>query len=109
MIVFPLLPDVDGAPSWAFPVALFSFLLLAGILYGHATGCPSCGRWCSRIRVESEFVDREVLEKDNSDVPLGRSRYRTTYSCGGCKHRWTVTETEEYRAPVRRPSQRPGR
>jgi DNA-directed RNA polymerase subunit RPC12/RpoP len=107
MIVLPLVPGVGAAPSWALPVTLCSFLLLAAILYGHGTGCPACGRWWSRIRVETEFVGREVL--DNAEVPLGRSQYRTTYSCGGCSHRWTVMETEEYRAPVRRPSQRTGR
>lgn len=107
MIVLPLVPGMDGAPSWALPVTIVSFLLLVVILYGHGTGCPACGLWWSRIRVESDFVGREVIEKP--DVPVARSQYRTTYSCGGCKHRWTVTETEEYRAPVRRSSQRTGR
>ncbi|MFO0843588.1 MAG: hypothetical protein U0797_14500 [Gemmataceae bacterium] len=93
-------------PEWAFPDELTGpwvgwlsascFLLLGVIFYGQATGCPSCGKWWSRERAGKEFLGREVFDKGG--VPYGKSTYRTTYLCSSCRHRWSVDETEEYRA-----------
>jgi phage FluMu protein Com len=74
--------------------AVVSFLLLCAVLYGQGTSCPSCGKWWSRAKLGKEFVDREVLEKENTCV--AKSLYRTTYRCESCGHRWRVSEAEEY-------------
>jgi DNA-directed RNA polymerase subunit RPC12/RpoP len=99
----PLLPAPRGvaraAADWAVPLAACSIVLLLAILYGHATGCPACGRWWSRAEVERGYLGREVFDKGG--VSFGRSQSRTTYQCGGCGHRWSVTDTEEYREPAR--------
>jgi hypothetical protein len=68
---------------------------LLAILHGHATGCPSCGWWWGRNKVESEFVGREVV--DRSGVSLARATYRTIFACGFCGHRWSAEFTDEYR------------
>jgi hypothetical protein len=99
----PLLPiprDIAKVASdWAVPLVACSTVLLLAILYGHATSCPACGRWWSRAEVERGYMNREVFDKGG--VPFGRSQARTTYQCEGCRHRWSVTDTEEYRVPVR--------
>jgi hypothetical protein len=84
----------DLGAQVAMTLAAVSFLLLSVILYGQGTSCPSCGKWWSRAKFEKEFVDREVFEK--GDTLVGRSLYRTTYRCDHCKHKWRVTEEEEY-------------
>jgi hypothetical protein len=78
------------------PVALLA--LLAG-LHGYATSCPACGRWWARAREQTEFVDREVFDKDG--VLVGRSVYRTTYGCRSCGHSWSVSYAEESPEPER--------
>jgi len=88
-------------------LSLCSIALLFTILYGQGTGCPSCGRWWSRMRYGTELVDREVF--DRKGAPFEKSRLRTTYVCKECGHRWQVAETDEYRAPATRELHRPGR
>jgi hypothetical protein len=102
LMLLPLVPGVGvrSSPPGTGLVATCAFLLLAVILYGQGTGCPCCGKWWSRSRLEKEFVDREVFDKDG--VPFGRSRYRTTYICGECGGRWSETEEDEYQAPTPR-------
>jgi hypothetical protein len=94
----PLLPlprsVAASAKGWAVPLVACSVALLFAILYGHATGCPACGKWWSRAQVENSFVGRELFDKGG--VPFGRSLFRTTYECGGCRHRWSVTSAEEH-------------
>lgn len=99
-LIRPPLPGDHGAfdARWGLLLAGCAFAGFSVILHGHLTGCPACGRWWARIRVESEFVERELFEKNG--VPYGRSLYRTTYACGACDHRWTVTEADEYREPA---------
>lgn len=107
-IIRPPLPGVGGAfdARWGLLLAGCSFVLFATILHGEVTGCPSCRKWWSRVRVESEFLDRETFEKGGA--PYARSLYRTTYACGDCHHRWKVTESEEYRATAGDMSRVPG-
>jgi hypothetical protein len=111
-----LLPAVAGflpdrelvaarATPWAVVLVPSSLLALLVILHGHATGCPSCGRWWARRRVQKEFVGREVFDKDG--VPFARATYRTTYECASCGHRWSASQTDEYKDFVR--SKRPRR
>lgn len=94
----PLLPlprsVAAAAADWAVPLVACSVVLLLAILYGHATGCPACGRWWSRLEVENRLVGREQL--DGGGVPSGGSLSRTTYRCQSCGHRWSVTDAEEY-------------
>src|SRR5262249_3513417 len=102
-----LLPVVGGLPEavapWALPVTICSLILLLAILHGHATGCPACGRWWSRTVIEKGLVDREVFDKDG--FPVGCSISRSTYQCGGCRHRWSVMESEQDQKPAHgRPS-----
>jgi hypothetical protein len=80
--------------DWAVPLVACSIVLLFAILHGHATGCPACGKWWSRALVENSFVAQERF--DRGGVPFGRSLFQTTYQCGGCGHRWSVTNAEEY-------------
>jgi hypothetical protein len=102
--VLPPLWSVHGgdaqatAPGAAILVPC-SVVFLLIILYGQGTSCPSCQGWWVRTRVETEFLEREVFDKGG--VPFGRSMYRTTYQCASCRHRWSVTHTEEYRETVR--------
>ena len=102
-----LLPVVGGLPEtvtpWALPVTILSLLLLLAILHGHATGCPACGRWWSRTEIEKALVDREVFDKDG--FPVARCVSRSTYECGGCRHRWSVMDGEKDQKPAHgRPS-----
>jgi DNA-directed RNA polymerase subunit RPC12/RpoP len=100
IVSHPLLPEGafpgEFAGPWTVWLSASSFMMLGVIFYGQATGCPSCGRWWSRERAGQEFLGREVFDKEG--VPYGRSTYRTTYLCSSCQHRWSVDETEEYRA-----------
>ncbi len=93
----PLLPFpqvIASAAGWAVPLVVCSTVLLLAILYGHATGCPACGKWWSRAEVENGFVGRETF--DRGDVSFSRSLFRTTYQCNACGHRWSVTNADEY-------------
>ena len=94
-----LVPGLAGVASATSGAAMIlvpsSAVVLLAILYGHLTGCPSCGRWWARNHVETEFVDREVFDKEG--VPFARARYRTDYRCSRCGHRWSVISTDEYK------------
>jgi hypothetical protein len=98
-VVAPLIPGGEPvgvrATPWAVVLVPSSLILLLIILHGHATGCPSCGRWWTRRKVESEFVGREVVDKGG--IPFARSTYRTTYKCGSCGHGWSVDHADEYK------------
>jgi hypothetical protein len=81
-------------------------VLLLVILHGHATGCPSCGRWWARRRIKDEFVEREVF--DRGGVLFARAIYRTSYECRSCRHGWSKTFMEEYKEFIgQRKKQRP--
>jgi hypothetical protein len=84
-----------AAGQGAVPLVVFSTVVVLVILHGHGTGCPACGRWWTRRRHDSEFVDREQFDKDG--VPFARAKYRTTYECASCRHQWSVTSTDEYK------------
>jgi hypothetical protein len=108
-VVAPLLPGLarhaDALTGWAQLLVPTSIIILLVMLYGHGTGCPACGRWWARRRVDTEFVDREVFDKGG--VPFVRSTYRTIYQCNSCRHRWSVASTDEYKEFIRdRPKQR---
>jgi hypothetical protein len=110
-IAAPLLPGLarraDAVTGWAHLLVPASVLLLLVMLYGHGTGCPACGWWWARRKVDTEFVDREVFDK--AGVPFVRSTYRTIYRCNSCRHRWSVACTDEYKEFLRdRPKQRLG-
>lgn len=77
---------------WAVPLVVCSALALLTILHGHATGCPACGKWWSRVAVKKEWVDGEGF--DENGAPCGRSVDRTTYRCARCWHNWSVTDAE---------------
>jgi hypothetical protein len=96
-VLHPELPGLGSSAStgWGLFLAVWSFLLLGVILHGQATGCPWCGKWWSRAKKETKFVDRQVVE--DNDHPLTRSLYQTTYLCDHCKRTWSVQETEEHR------------
>jgi DNA-directed RNA polymerase subunit RPC12/RpoP len=95
---------VAGVLSWAYVLFPVSLIVLSLLLHGRATGCPKCGRWWTRRKGESEFVDREVFDK--AGVQYARSTYRTTYECGSCDHRWSLDHTEEYKDFIRDRTQR---
>jgi ssDNA-binding Zn-finger/Zn-ribbon topoisomerase 1 len=100
LLLAALAPDRGGAVTpWAMILFPCCSVLLLVILHGQATGCPSCGRWWARTKVETEFLDREVFDKEG--VLVGRSLYRTTYECDSCRHRWSVTQADEYPEPCR--------
>jgi hypothetical protein len=80
--------------SAMFLVPLFIVIFLV-ILYGHATACPSCGRWWARSRYATEFVGREVFDRKGDS--FARSTYRTTYICNACKHKWSAQHSEEFK------------
>ena len=91
-------PSEKSKPSGAWFLA---------ILHGHATGCPACGRWWSRVVTKQEWVTRAAF--DESGAPCERTVDRTTYRCAGCGHSWSVTDAGEYRQPGRgRPQPRGG-
>jgi ssDNA-binding Zn-finger/Zn-ribbon topoisomerase 1 len=98
----------DAATLGAMILVPSSAIVLFAVLYGHGTGCPSCGQWWVRREVEREFVDREVYDKGG--VSFAKSTYRTTYECTSCRHRWSAASTDEYKEFVRqdRPRQRLG-
>lgn len=102
-VVGPLVPPLtsiaDRARHAAVPLVPASAIAVLAILYGHGTSCPLCGRWWARKETQTEFVDREVFEKEG--VPFARSTYRTSYHCESCRHSWSVYSTEESRASVR--------
>jgi len=100
----PVPPGVAEAADWAMPLAAFFIVLLLAFLHGHATGCPACGQWWSRAEVVGRSVGRKVFVSEG--VPLGKLP-RTTYQCGGCGHRWSVMDREEFRESARNRSQRP--
>jgi hypothetical protein len=66
-IVVPSVPALaagtDAAKLGAMILVPCSAIVLFTVLYGHGTGCPSCGQWWARRVVEKEFVDREVFDK----------------------------------------------
>ncbi len=111
-MVVPSVPALaagtDGAKFGAMLLVPSSAIVLLAVLYGHGTGCPSCGRWWARRVIEKDFVDRAVFDKGG--VPFARSTYRTTYECDSCGHRWSATSTDEYKEFIRRdrPRQRLG-
>lgn len=96
-VLRPVLPGDLRSPTPPVGLlgALCSFGLLLVLVHGHATGCPSCGRWWSRTKGATEFMAREVFERDGD--AFARSRYRTSYTCRHCERTWSVTETDEYR------------
>jgi DNA-directed RNA polymerase subunit RPC12/RpoP len=102
-IVVPSVPALaagtDSATLGAMILVPSSAIVLFAVLYGHGTGCPSCGQWWARRVVEKEFVDREVFDKGR--VPFARSTYRTTYECTSCRHRWSAASTDEYKEFIR--------
>ena len=106
--VSALAAGTDAAKLGAMLLVPSSAVVLLAVLYGHGTGCPSCGQWWARRVVEKEFVDREVFDKEG--VPFARSTYRTTYECTSCRHRWSAASTDEYKEFIRhdRPRQRLG-
>jgi hypothetical protein len=89
----------DAARSAAMILTPCCTVAVLAVLYGAATGCPSCNRWWTRRPAEKEFVDREVFEKDGE--PFARSIYRTNYECTACRHRWSATSADEYKEFVR--------
>jgi hypothetical protein len=92
---------------WAVFLVLCCVASLLGILYGHATRCPACGKWWAVTKVETGFVERKVFARGG--VPFGRSTYRTTYACACCGHRWSAAHTDEYPESIRAHSpRRPG-
>ena len=95
----------DATTPWAAILVTCSVVLLLVILYGQGTSCPSCRAWWVRTKVETEFVDREVFDKGG--VPFGRSLYRITYQCDSCRYKWSVSQTDEYREPIRSRQQQP--
>ncbi len=111
-IVVPSAPALaagtDAANLGAMILVPSSAIVLLAVLYGHGTGCPSCGQWWVRRLVEKEFVDREVYDKGG--VPFAKSTYRTTYECTSCRHRWSAASSDEYKEFIRqdRPRQRLG-
>jgi phage FluMu protein Com len=96
-VVAPFFPGLGSTVAttahWAMILFPFSIVLLLVILYGQGTACPTCGKWWAKSEIETGFVDREVYEKQG--ILVGRSIYKTTYQCDFCKHRWTVTHTDE--------------
>jgi hypothetical protein len=96
------------ATPWAMLLVPGSLILLLVMLYGRASGCPSCGRWWARTKDRTEFVGREVF--DRGGVSFARATYRTTFACGSCGHRWSADSTDEYKDFVRakRPRRRLG-
>ena len=107
-VVAPLSPSLahlaESAASVAMLLVPSSAILVLVLLHAHGTGCPACGRWWARTKVETEFVEREVIDKGG--IPFARSTYRTIYECPRCQHRWSVAFTDEYKEFIRR---RPGR
>jgi hypothetical protein len=105
-----LLPHGEAAAAWATHLAVVlvpsSLIALLVILHGHATRCPSCGRWWVRHWVDKEFVGRELFEKRG--VPFARSTYRTNYKCTSCGHRWSASQTDEYKDFIRNKQARRG-
>jgi hypothetical protein len=97
--VHALADIVDSTTYGVTPFLFCCAIILLVMLYGHGAGCPSCGRWWARTKVETEFVDREVIKKEG--VPFARSTYRTIYECRSCKHRWSATITDEYKDFIR--------
>jgi hypothetical protein len=100
----PVTPGVAEAADWAMPLAAFFIVLLLAFLYGHATGCPACGRWWSRAEVVARSVGQKVIVNEGV---LFEKLPRTTYQCVGCGHRWSVTDRVEIRTPARDRPQRP--
>jgi hypothetical protein len=98
-VVAPWLPALrafaDSAAYAAMILVPSCIVLLLIILHGQATGCPSCGRWWRRRRIEDEFVQREVF--DRAGVPFARAVYRTRYECRSCRHGWSTTFADEYK------------
>jgi hypothetical protein len=103
IVVAVVAPDV----AWVVIPCLVVGLLV--VLHGCATRCPSCGKWWARCEIETEFVERQVLHRD--DGPHARATYRTNYECRSCRQRWSLTRTEEYKDFIkdrRQPRQRLG-
>jgi hypothetical protein len=102
-VVGPQVPALatagEAAAHGAVPLVVFSAVVVLVILHGHGTGCPSCGRWWARRKLDSDFVDRECFDKGG--VTFARAKYRTNYECASCGHRWSATSTDEYKEFVR--------
>jgi hypothetical protein len=109
-VVAPLSPSLahlaESATSAAMLLVPTSAIVGLVLLHAHGTSCPACGRWWARAKVETEFVDREVIDKDG--VPFARSTYRTIYECPRCRHRWSAAFTDEYKEFIRRRPSRQG-
>jgi hypothetical protein len=102
-LLSPFLPlsggTAEAVADWGMPLAGVCAVLLLGLLYGHATGCPACGRWWSRSEVVGRLVGREGSAKGG--LPFAAALSRTTYQCGGCGHRWSVENASVVREPAR--------
>jgi hypothetical protein len=102
-VVAPWLPALatlaDKATRGAMILVPLSVVSLLVIFLGHGTGCPSCGKWWARRKIETGFVDREVF--DRNGVPFARATYRTSYECSSCRYRWSIISTDEYREFIR--------
>jgi phage FluMu protein Com len=89
----------DAVISSAMFLVPLSVVIFLVILHGHATSCPSCGRWWARTQYATEFVGREIFDKGGDS--FARSTYKTTYMCGSCRHKWSATHSEEYKEFMR--------
>jgi hypothetical protein len=109
-VVAPLSPSLahhaESATCAAMLLVPSSAIVVLVLLHAHGTGCPDCGRWWARTKVETEFVDREVIDKDG--VPFARSTYRTIYECTRCQNRWSAAFTDLYKEFIREQPSRQG-
>jgi DNA-directed RNA polymerase subunit M/transcription elongation factor TFIIS len=103
-LLLPFRGSIVNATPWAMVLVPCSLILLLGILYGEGTACPSCEKWWARTKVETEFVDRQVFDKQG--IPFWKSVPQTFYGCSSCGHQWSVMETGEYQTIIRDRRQR---
>jgi hypothetical protein len=73
-----LLLGLAAAGGWFAPAISLTAVVGLAAVYGHVTGCPSCGWWLSRVEVGRECRDHRT----------------TSYACRWCRHRWAVEEDE---------------
>jgi transcription elongation factor Elf1 len=108
-----------GIQGHLFVIAAFlSLLACLGILYGHGTRCPHCGRWYARRDTGKETADSEVRQKDGpalkgfrrDEEPPADDRkavlrvvvYHHKHRCAYCGHQWVTVSTDEFESTVRR-------